>query len=463
MGRGRGLLPLARIGEDNRLVEKSNSKHWRRVWPAALGLAIAATTISGAQEGDPAVKSPRRVAEETPPPPRWTMSVASEVRTFSWKGTRGTPAGLSTERGSGTQVYTPFAVQLVGLPNDLLKVEFLGRGGWVRARQSTNGVSGEVSTMTDTVVSGTATYLGLNGIQPFISLNANLPSGKAALMGDAANARMDPDLVEISTFGEGWNVGPSAGFNLPLTPSLILPASAGFTARGPFDRETSLAATPGTPQSLTRIDPGDVTTATLGLAYGDGSWSAKVVGTVSEETTTQEAGVALYKAGRRYLAHASLSYSQPDGWGVTTLNGSFAHSNRNQAMFPGAPGLLTETLNANANVYRIGLEHLAPVGSLWLGPTGSYLRRDSNAYDSMTLQYVPAKDRYSAGMVARYAASDNVTFNLRAERVWVRENERLAINGQQFSVYADAYVLSPAVPVLSSNGWQIAGGFNIRF
>jgi hypothetical protein len=393
----------------------------------------------------------------------WSITLASEARYFSWKGTRGSPAGISAERGSGAQLYIPYALQLIGMPHDLVKVELLGRGGWVQARQSTGGLTGDVSTVTDTVVSGTATYLGIDGVQPFVSLNANLPSGKSALMGAAANARMDPDLVEISTFGEGWNIGPTLGLNLPLATSLVLTASAGYTWRGAFDRENSLVAVPGTAQSLTNIDPGDVFTATLALTYSAGRWSAKLTGSVSEETTTAESGVALYKAGRRYLAHASLSYSQPEFWGVTTLNASIAHSNRNQVRYSGAPDLLTETLNANADVYRIGLEHLVPLGALWLGPTGSYLHRGNNSYNSATLQNVPAKDRYSAGLVARYAASNAVTFNLRAEHVWVRENERLAINGQQFSVYADAFVLSPAVPVVSSNGWQIAGGFNIKF
>ncbi|HWK96137.1 MAG TPA: hypothetical protein VNR39_12005 [Pseudolabrys sp.] len=420
----------------------------------AAGMAMAAGPVAARADlpgGAATVNAP------------WSITMASEVRYYSWKGTRGSPAGVSSERGSGTQIYVPYALQLVGMPHGLLKVELLGRGGWVRARQSTGGLSGDVSTATDTVVSGTATYLGVNGIQPFVSLSANLPTGKSALMGSAANARMDPDLVEISTFGEGWNVGPTLGFNLPLTSSFIVTASAGYTWRGAFNRENSLVAVPGTAQSLTSIDPGDVFTATLALGYSAGPWSAKLTASVSEETTTAESGVALYKAGRRYLAHASLSYSQPEFWGVTTLNASIAHSNRNQVRYAGAPDLLTETLNANANVYRLGLEHLVPVGALWLGPTGSYLHRDNNSYNSMTLQNVPAKDRYSAGLVARYAASDTVTFNLRAEHVWVRENERLAINGQQFSVYADAFVLSPAVPVVSSTGWQIAGGFNIKF
>ncbi len=57
-----------------------------------------------------------------------------------------------------------------------------------------NGPLRQRQTFTDTVASGTLTYLGWQGVQPFASLNANLPTGRATLFGPAANARMDPDL-----------------------------------------------------------------------------------------------------------------------------------------------------------------------------------------------------------------------------------------------------------------------------
>ena len=148
---------------------------------------------------------------------------------------------------------------------------------------------------------------------------------------------------------------------------------------------------------------------------------------------------------------------------MTTLNTAMAHSNRNEVLFLGAAALVTEPFNTNSNIYRVDLQHLVPFGGVWVGPTGSYLHRDNNSYNTLTLQYVPAKERIAAGMIARYAATGQVTFNLRAERFWTRENERDAINGQQFSVLADAFVKGSAVPVVSNDGWQVAGGLNVRF
>jgi hypothetical protein len=49
------------------------------------------------------------------------------------------------------------------------------------------------------------------------------------------------------------------------------------------------------------------------------------------------------------------------------------------------------------------------------------------------------------------------------EHVWTHQGEIEAINGQRFSVLANAFVLGSAVPIVSSTGWQIAGGMNVKF
>jgi hypothetical protein len=443
------------------------------VWLAAAGAALAIADLASAADAAKArpdlplvTKAPQTAPESVSPP--WITTFASEVRYYTWTSNRGTPTGVNRNPGSGTQVYVPYALQLVGSPSDQFKVELLGRGGWVRSRQSTFGLTGEVDTATDTVASGTVTYLGLDGVQPFASLNVNIPTGKAALAGSAANARMDPDLVEISSFGEGWNIGPTIGFNLPITPGLIFTTSAGYTLRGSFDRENSLTPLdptlpPSRAQVPTSLKPGEVLTLTAALASSWGAWSSQLLGSLSEETRTFENGIAFYKPGRRYLVAATMSYGWPETWGVTTLNAAMAHSDRNDVLFLGAPALVTEPFNTNSNVYRVDVQHLVPLGQIWFGPTGSYLHRDKNSYNTLTLQYVPAKERIGAGMIARYAATDQLTFNLRAERVWTREDEKDAINGQVFSVLADAFVKGSAVPMVSGDGWQVFSGLNVRF
>jgi hypothetical protein len=414
--------------------------------------------------GDVPAPMPVKAAPAEVVAQNWTVTMASEARYYSWKSDRGSPTNVNTAPGSGSQWYVPFAVQVAGKPVQDFKVQVLARGGWVRSQQSTAGLSGAVETFTDTVISGTVTYLGIDGIQPFVSLNVNAPTGQSALFGGAANARMDPDLVEIGSFGEGWNIGPTVGFNLPITPSLMFTGSVGYTWRGRFDRERSSAEINPAIQTPTGLDPGDVLTGTAAIGYQDPTWSWNVTGTLSEETATTENGAALYRGGRRYLATASVAHTWPDQWGQTTLNGSVAHSNRNDVLFAGASALVAEAFSTSSDMQRIGVQHLFVVSQNFVvGPTGSYLHRNSNHYDAGTLQFVPAKERWAAGGMARVAVNDNVTLNLRGEHVWTSEDERTAPNGQQFSVLLNQFVAGSAVPVVSSTGWMVAGGANVKF
>jgi hypothetical protein len=126
--------------------------------------------------------------------------------------------------------------------------------------------------------------------------------------------------------------------------------------------------------------------------------------------------------------------------------------------------LVTEPFNSNSNLYRVGLEHLFPVGQFAYGPTGSFLFRDTNGYVPTTLQFVPAKQRWSAGAQAKYAPSNTLLFTARVERVWIHANEFPALpNATTFSVLADTPVPSFTVPVVSGNGWQFAVGATASF
>jgi opacity protein-like surface antigen len=410
----------------------------------------------------------------------WNKTFSAEVRYNSWQGTRGVPTNFIvlgnvssplTSRGTGAELYIPYAAQLVGQGTDL-KIEMLLRGGWVWARQSTAGLTGTIGTATDTVASGTVTYLGLKGIQPFVSLDLNLPTGASALTPTQVNARMDPDLVDIATFGEGLNVGPTFGVNVPLSDAWLVTTSVGYTHRGIFEMEGAL--TPPNPNGggiahSSDITPGDVLTATGVLGYQAGPLSAKLTGTITQNGDTKQDDVPVVRSGRRYLIAGTASYNWPsEHVGTTTLNASAAHNNRNEVLFQcltGCPtALVTEPFNTNSNLYQLGLEHLFAFDKWSVGPKGSFLFRDNNGYEPTTLQFVPAKERWSAGVLAQYAPNQILAFNARVERVWTREQDTPGLpNNEMLSVLAGSTVTAFTVPVISSNGWQFAVGATASF
>src|SRR5262249_46472909 len=152
--------------------QQHNRKRRRAVMVAA---AVSLVATASAHAAD--VAAPPAAAEN---PKWWTATFASDVRYFSWDSTRGFPTRASTSPGHGSEVYIPFVARLAGKPIDDFSIELLARGGWVRANQSSAGLSGSVETTTDTVASGSITYLGFTGVQPFLALSLNLPTGQSS-------------------------------------------------------------------------------------------------------------------------------------------------------------------------------------------------------------------------------------------------------------------------------------------
>ena len=409
---------------------------------------------------------------------KWTQTFSTETRYFTWQSTRGYPTnGIvlgpvnqpNTAQGHGFELYIPYAAQLVGLSNDW-KVELLGRGGWVEARQSTAGLTGSVETATDTVANATFTYIGLKGVLPFVGVSLNLPTGLASLGPNQVNARMDPDLVDIASFGEGFNVGPTLGVSVPINNNLMVTGSIGYTLRGAYEREGTL--TPLAPDAFVqpvRIQPGNNATVTGSIGYDAAPYSATLTASIAQETATLQDGVPFVKPGLQYTLSGTTSYRwEGDHSGVSTATIGVSHSNRNEVMFEcltGCPTTLTpEPFNTNSNIYRIGFEHLFPFDRVAFGPTASFLYRDHNGYEPTTLQFVPAKERYALGMQARYAPNDIVMFNARLEHVWTQEETNPALPGnEQFSVLENSTAAAFAVPVVSSTGWQVALGATAKF
>ena len=170
----------------------------------------------------------------------------SEVRYFSWERTQGNVPGRPNQKGD--QVYVPISASTVGLINKDWRLELFARGGYVSSSRSAQAFSpvifpavpfatGTSSTATDTLVSGTVTYLGIDGIQPYYSLNLNLPTGQTVLRGFSGISRSDPDLVDIATFGEGFNNAHTLGVNIPITTNTVFTINGGYTSKGAYNRD----------------------------------------------------------------------------------------------------------------------------------------------------------------------------------------------------------------------------------
>lgn len=434
---------------------------------AVGGMIVIASTASAEDQT-------KALAQAAPAPPQWTTTFSTETR-YDWYRTDRTVFGFpSTTKQEGWEVYTPISAQVSGNPIKDLQLDLSLHGGWVDARQITVGQSGQVATATDTTASATFTYQGFQGVQPFLAIDTNLPTGKPALFGAfAPNARLDPDFVDVSSFGEGFNIGPTFGFNFPISAALIFTTSVGYTWRGVFFSEGPFIDA-NTPQSTTRTNPGDDLTVTAGGTLNFGNISINLTGTVGTETSTTINKLRTFRPGDRYTLSTQITYNWAENWGATTLSGSAVYGNRNQIVFVDANGHILnlgnlggEPFNSNSTIYQVQLQHMFPVGQFQVGPTGSFLDRRHNSYDPVALQFVPAKTRWSAGALAQYAPNPALTFNARVEGIWIHENDNPTTDdlgvAKKFDPITQTLITSLFSPAVSGTGLQASLGMNIKF
>ncbi len=354
----------------------------------------------------------------------WSQSLSVSMQHYQWKDDAGR---------RGTQSFLPFAWQLSGNPAEALGMQFMLRSGWMRSRQTNAGQTAAADSRTDTLLGGTLSYLALPGLQPFLSLNANLPSGRSRY--GNGQAHMDEDVVAAPTHGEGRNLGLTAGVNVPLTDALVATAALGRTRRGSY--ETA---------NLGRFDPGDNRSWSLGLGYEGDSLSARLQTAHTSEGETRRNDVDYYRAGAHRVTTLSLAYAWNGRW-ATRANLSRGRTDKNRVLAGGAPPLVEETFNSNSGVRQIDVETTYGTPHYALGVQLGWLRRDHNAWQPTDSRFLSAKERWSLGLNGQYALGRSARLSLAAGRIRMVQDENPGTGG----------------PKIRSTAWQLAAGLDWRF
>lgn len=371
-----------------------------------------------------------------------------------------TTTGQTAARGGelrGTVVQTPFGLAISGRPTDDLKLDFGVRGGYVDSHQRNNNFDARFSGFTDTSITTTATLLSAPGFQPFVSMNANLPTGTTVLRGTQANATTDPDISQISGFGEGTNIGPTAGVNIPISQNLIASFGVGYTDRGTFTRTGANAGVPGPGLGATaRINPGDVLTATASIGYQQGQLSLNAQVGFSWESTTTIDNSPFYKAGDRVQAAIGAGYAWTNELSSRVV-GSYSHFDKNKALInPPVPAVyMLEPFNSNNDIYTVTFDTTYRIAALAIGPTVGFTYRAHNSYDPTSFQFVPGKTVWTAGGVAQYAVTNQAFLVLRVQHAWADVDA-----SPSKTPFFDP---NSATPALHSRTWIASFGGTIQF
>lgn len=137
-------------------------------------------------------------------------------------------------------------------------------------RRGSGGEDASLSALLDTKLTTSYSSVGRLPVDVLLGLDFNLPTGKTRLSPREASLVMDPDLVPITSFGEGFNVNPT----LALARSwgaVAAGVGAGYAWRGSYDL--------GSAAGGDDYDPGDVVTLSAEVRWAFApTWEARLAG-----------------------------------------------------------------------------------------------------------------------------------------------------------------------------------------
>jgi outer membrane immunogenic protein len=371
---------------------------------------------------------PADMQQQSQFPGTFSAFTNSEVRYSSWNGTRGSNI-FAADRGSGYQIYAPTTAGFdYEVPSEL-KLESRFKGGYVYSNHSTPNQLAIYNGPIDTQATFNATFQNFDTIKPTLGVALNLPTGNSFLPGNERFARMDPDLVDVGSYGVGFNVNPTAGFVVGINESTALSMSAGYAWQGAFTKEAiNLGLTPSnflisTFDIMQRVKPGDIFTANANLtsSVGKNLLLAASFAYMSESKLTID-GIPAGRAGAHYVSNLAVNYQIDERWALA-LNGSWSFQEKNDiSNFLG--GLIAEPKNSNSHMLIGSFEPSYQLtDSLRLAVNYSVLYRNANFYNQLEDQFSPAKLKQTAGISASYAIAQNASITLRGSHSWIRQND----------------------------------------
>lgn len=198
-----------------------------------------------------------------------------------WKDTRG---------NKGSQGFIPIRVDA--------RFDALGVGVLTGAARTTfepgGGPSESLTAFLDTKIVTSYEILGSLPVDILLGLDLNLPTGKTDLSAAEAVLVEDPELVTITSLGEGFNANPTVLVAKEFGP-YVAGLGVGYDWRGKYDFSGQLG--------LNDFDPGDIWTVSATLRrdfsqtahvrlFGNASWFAR----------DKVAGAAVHKEGSFYMA-----------------------------------------------------------------------------------------------------------------------------------------------------------------
>jgi hypothetical protein len=257
-------------------------------------------------------------------------------------------------------------------------------GGYAYTSYDPNsGDSSSLSHTLDSKVNLTYEILDKLPFDVLLGFDVNLPTGKTNLQQKDLSLLMDPDLVTITRFGEGYNFNPTVTAAKEWG-NWVAGLGVGYVWRMKYDFTTDLH----------NYDPGDIFTTTGEIRYDFSPfWTARLFGQYAHYGKDQVQNQDYYQEGDFYLAGAGLRHSQKKWNAAFTLRYLY----RGKSQFQDTAGTL-----ATPNHNNYGNEWIADLlaryllteeMTLWTRLQGLYIK--ANDFPSNSSFFVGRREKIS--------------------------------------------------------------------
>jgi hypothetical protein len=229
----------------------------------------------------------------------------------------------STGGDRGNQTYIPVSIY-GGQGNFSAKI----LTAFVSTNSVTPGVSSDsLSCSTDTKANFSYEIVDRFFADLIFGLDFNLPTGRTKLNLEQQRLVLDPDLVAISKFGEGFNVNPTITL-AKVWNKFAAGIGVGYLWRGAYDYS----------EAAMNYKPGDILNVTGEVSYYfSPKWQGRLFGQVADYGKDQVGGRDYYEEGVFFLGGTGINYFQTDWEARLTVQGIF----RGKSQFQDAVEVLT--------------------------------------------------------------------------------------------------------------------------
>jgi hypothetical protein len=274
----------------------------------------------------------------------------------------------------------------------------------------------------DTKLNISYEIVGKLPVDILLGLDFNLPTGKTDLKAKDLTAIMDPDLISINNFGEGFNINPTLSLAKELG-NWVLGVSVGYLWRGKYDFGF-IEETPFFSRRIKDYDPGNIFNSNAEVRYYfSPGWQGRLFGNYTRYgkdewkqwdifpffTDTREIH---HQEGKLYSLGLGLHHNQKK-WDVDlAFRGIF----REKSKFPetqffilgGGTGLSTEPKNSHGKewvgdfVLRYFLDDMTTLRThfqlLWIQKNDYSSHPD--IFSSSVNRFVGRREKYGLGFGA---------------------------------------------------------------